>query len=105
MRLVLCTCPPDRAEEIARRLVEGGLAACVARTPVTSTYKWKGELCVEPEVQLLIKVAAAKVPALRDGLCAMHPYEVPELVVLPVDTEASLAAYVAWVRGASEGGA
>jgi periplasmic divalent cation tolerance protein len=101
VRLVLCNCPPDRADEIARRLVEQGLAACVSRAPVTSTYRWKGELCVDPEVQLTIKVAAERVPALTEALRAMHPYEVPEIVVVPVDTEASLAAYVKWVREGS----
>jgi periplasmic divalent cation tolerance protein len=101
VRLVLCNCPPDRADEIARRLVDQGLAACVSRTPVTSTYRWKGELCVEPEVQLTIKVAADRVAKLREALRAMHPYEVPEIVVVPVDTEASLGAYVKWVREGS----
>ncbi len=101
MRLVLSSCPPDRADAIARRLVEEGHAACVSQTPIRSTYRWKGELCAEPEVQLLIKVAAARVAPLLVALRAMHPYEVPEIVVVPVDTEASLAAYVTWVREGS----
>lgn len=98
MRLVFCTVPPDRAHAIARDIVSGGYAACVAATPITSTYRWKGELSITDEVQLVIKVAASKVGALRQALTEMHPYEVPEFVVVPVDTEASLAPYVAWVR-------
>jgi periplasmic divalent cation tolerance protein len=98
MRLVLCTVPPDRAHAIARDIVSGGYAVCVAAAPVTSTYKWKGELSITEEVQLLIKVAASKVAALKQAMIEMHPYEVPEFVVLPVDAEASLAAYVKWVR-------
>ena len=98
MRIVLCTVPPDRAKSIARDLVSGGYAACVAAAPITSTYQWKEELTITEEVQLLIKVGADKLPALKEALIAMHPYEVPEFVVLSVDTAASLPAYVKWVR-------
>jgi periplasmic divalent cation tolerance protein len=101
MRVVLCNCPPDHAERIARILVDEGRAACVSMTPVRSCYRWDGKLCVEDEVTLVIKVAATAAPALRDRLRALHPYELPEIVALPVDEAASHAPYVEWVRTAT----
>lgn len=100
MYVVLCNCPVADAPAIARRLVESGRAACVNILPVvTSVYRWDGALCEAQEVPLLIKVSAENLPGLRELLVELHPFEVPEFVALPVDTEASLAAYVRWVRG------
>jgi periplasmic divalent cation tolerance protein len=101
VRVVLCNCPPDAAPRIARALVERRLAACVSTTPVTSTYRWQGQISVDPEVTLVIKVGADRLPELREQLKAMHPYQLPEIVALSVDTEASLAPYVDWVRAES----
>jgi periplasmic divalent cation tolerance protein len=100
MRVVLSNCPPQDAERIARALVEGGHAACVSAAPVKSIYRWKGEVTVDDEVTLFIKVAAERAAALVAALRALHPYEVPEIVALPVDVEASHGPYVNWVRGA-----
>ncbi len=102
MRLILTTCPPDHAERIARALVEEGRAACVSATPVRSCYRWQGRLCVEEEVTLFIKVATEEAAALRDRLRALHPYEVPEIVALPIDEAASHAPYLDWVRQATK---
>jgi periplasmic divalent cation tolerance protein len=100
MYVVLCNCPPDRAVDIARPLVAEGLAACVNVLPgVRSLYVWEGAVHDEAETTLLIKVAAEKVDALRERLRALHPYEVPEILALPVDTARSDPDYVAWVRG------
>jgi periplasmic divalent cation tolerance protein len=98
MVIVLCNCPPKDAERIARILVEEKLAACVNMAPVKSVYAWKGELCVDDEVTLLVKTAGERLPELRQRILAMHPYELPEIVVLPVDVERSHAPYVDWVR-------
>jgi len=103
VHIVLCNAPPDRAEEIARTLVEERLAACINLLPVRSVYRWKGELQQDAEVTLLIKVSAERVAALGQRLRALHPYELPEIVVLDVNTERSLAEYVAWVRGECSG--
>lgn len=100
MYVVLCNCPPDRAAEIARPLVVEGLAACVNLVPgVRSLYVWEGAVQDEVETTLLIKVAADRVDALRARLRALHPYQVPEILALPVDTARSHPDYVAWVRG------
>lgn len=99
MRVVLCNCPPTDAERIARAVLDARAAACVNIVPgVRSLYWWEGAVCDEPESTLLIKTAAERVDALREALRAAHPYAVPEIVVLDVDAEASLGAYVDWVR-------
>lgn len=96
--VVLSNAPMDRAPEIAEALVSEGRAACVNLLPsVRSIYRWQGEICDEQETPMLIKVSAAGCEALVARLTELHPYEVPEIVVLPVDVEASHAGYVAWV--------
>lgn len=101
MKIVLCNHPAEGARALAERVVRAGLAACVNLLgPVRSVYVWEGQVCDEPELTLLIKVAQAKVEALRDFLVAAHPYSCPEVLVLPVDVPLSHGPYVAWVRGA-----
>lgn len=104
MNIVLCNAPPERADEIARTLVAEHLAACVNLLPVRSVYRWKDELQQEAEVTLLIKVATERVPALTARIRALHPYELPEILVLHVDAGLSLPEYVAWVRSECSGG-
>lgn len=102
MRVVLCNCPPDEAPALARALVAGEFAACVNLIPgVKSWYRWQGELVEDAETTMLIKVAADRLDGLRKTIVDRHPYSVPEIVVLPVDVEASHPAYVRWVRGDS----
>jgi periplasmic divalent cation tolerance protein len=92
----------EDAERIGRALVEGGLAACVNVLPaVTSIYRWKGKLEQEEERLLVIKTRADRFEALREALVALHPYEVPEVLALPV--AAGHAPYLEWLD-ASLGG-
>ncbi len=85
------------AERLARALVEGRLAACVNVVPgVVSTYRWKGAVERDEEQLLVVKTRADRIDALREALVTLHPYELPEFVVLPV--EAGHAPYLAWVR-------
>ena len=98
MRLVLCNAAPGQANTLARQVVEEGLAACVNLVPIRSVYRWEGEVHDEAEVTLWIKVAADGVDRLRGRLVELHDYDVPEVVVLPVEVEASHAPYVQWVR-------
>lgn len=105
MRVVLCNTPTEEARPLARELVSRGLAACVNVIPaVTSVYGWKGDLVEDSEATLLIKVAASGVEALRAAIVELHPYEVPEVVVLGVDVHASHKPYVDWVRAAGPSG-
>ena len=76
---------PEAAERIARALVEQGVAACVNVVPgVTSYYRWKGALEKDAEILLVIKARAEAFEALKAALLAIHPYEVPELVAIPI---------------------
>jgi periplasmic divalent cation tolerance protein len=85
------------AERIARALVERRLAACVnVVAGVVSIYRWKDGVERDEERLLVVKTRADRVEALRDALVALHPYELPELVVLPV--EAGHLPYLAWIR-------
>ena len=96
--LVLTTLAADAdAAGLARTLVEERLAACVNVLPVmTSFYRWKGSLEEEREQQLVIKTAADRVTALAARLRELHPYEVPEFLVLRVAEGSD--AYLRWIR-------
>ena len=95
--LVLTTMPGDgRAEGLARTLVEERLAACVnVHGPMTSTYWWQGRIEVEAELQVVIKTTRANLVALEVRLRALHPYELPEFVVIDA---AGSEAYAKWVQ-------
>jgi len=94
--LILTTMPDDsRADELAAALVGEKLAACVnVHGPMVSTYRWKGAVEREAERQIVIKTTRARLPALEARLKTLHPYELPEWIVL--GAEAS-AAYGQWV--------
>lgn len=95
--LVLTTIGSDAdAPALARTLVEERLAACVNVLPVmTSVYRWKGQVEQDGEQQIVIKTTAERVAALEARLRELHPYELPEFVVLPAG--GGSAAYLAWV--------
>lgn len=97
--LILTTMPDDdRAAGLARTLVEERLAACVnVHAPMTSTYRWQGAIESTPERQVVIKTTRGRRAALEARLRALHPYELPELVV--IDAGGS-DAYSKWVREA-----
>jgi periplasmic divalent cation tolerance protein len=97
--LILTTVPDDdRAAGLARTLVEERLAACVnVHAPMTSTYRWQGAIESTPERQVVIKTTRGRRAALEARLRALHPYELPELVV--IDARGS-DAYSKWVREA-----
>ncbi|XP_041568607.1 divalent-cation tolerance protein CutA [Taeniopygia guttata] len=92
------TCPNlSVATELARALVQQRLAACVNIIPgVTSVYTWQGKLEEDSEVLLMIKTRSSRVPALSDFVRSRHPYEVPEVVALPVAQ--GNPPYLRWVR-------
>ena len=96
--VVLVMAPPgDGAAALARTLVEERLAACVNLIPgARSVYRWEGAVMDEPEQLLLIKTTAERYAALEARVRALHGYEVPEIIAIPV--ERGLAAYLAWVR-------
>lgn len=96
-----CSCPdPETAARIARTLVEERLAACVQIVPgLLSTYRWEGRVRTDSEVLLLIKTTRARLDALKTRLPALHPYQIPELLVLAaVD---GLTPYLDWIGDAT----
>jgi periplasmic divalent cation tolerance protein len=87
---------PGQAADAARALVEEKLAACVNLVPsVRSIYSWKGTISDDTETLAIIKTTRAQLFALTARLVALHPYEVPELVALPIS--GGHAPYLAWI--------
>jgi periplasmic divalent cation tolerance protein len=85
------------AATIARGLVERRLAACVsASSPIRSTYRWKGAIAVDEERMLVVKTTRARFAAVADAIRALHSYENPEIVQVPI--EAGSEPYLAWIR-------
>ncbi|HIE5390543.1 TPA: divalent cation tolerance protein CutA [Enterobacter cancerogenus] len=84
--VVLCTAPDEAsAQDLAAKVLAEKLAACVTLLPgATSLYYWEGKLEQEYEVQMLLKTNQANQQALLDCLKSHHPYQTPELLVLPV---------------------
>jgi periplasmic divalent cation tolerance protein len=99
--IVLTTVAADvDAESLARLLVDERLAACVNVLPVmTSIYRWKGAVEQDREQQLVIKTTAPRLEALETRLRALHPYEVPEFLV--IDIAGGSAAYLEWLGEAT----
>jgi len=101
--LVLTTVPtPETGEQIARALIEAGMAACVnVLPPMVSIYRWRGDLQRDTECQVIIKTVRARVDAVHARVGALHPYDLPEFLVLPV--EGGDPAYLAWIAAQSCG--
>ena len=96
--MVYCTCPDhDAAMTMADAIIDAGLAACVNIVPgLISIYRWQGERQQGTEELLLIKTSADAYPALEKHIAASHPYELPEIIAVPINT--GLPAYLDWVR-------
>jgi periplasmic divalent cation tolerance protein len=94
--VVLVTCPPDRAQAIADALVEERVAACVNVVPgLQSVYRWKGEVHHDTEAMLLVKTTRDRFEALKQAVLKHHPYELPEVIAVPVDR--GHTPYLEWV--------
>ena len=96
-RVVLCTIDDaDKAAAMARTLVEEQRCACVNLVPgVRSIYRYAGKLCDDAETLMVIKSTADAIDALKARLVALHPYDVPEFLVL--DVEGGHAPYLEWL--------
>jgi len=95
--LVLTNCPDETvANAIALAVVEEKLAACVNILPrVQSIYRWQGAVESASEIPLLIKSTATCYPALEKRIAELHPYDVPEIIALPIAQ--GLPAYLNWL--------
>jgi periplasmic divalent cation tolerance protein len=96
--LILTTFPDDdRAEALARTLVEERLAACVnVLSPMASFYRWKGAIERDVERQVVIKTTRGLVTAVQSRVRELHKYELPEFLVLSADGGSD--AYIGWIR-------
>lgn len=101
--LLVLTNVPDRAvaENLARELVESRAAACVnILAPCRSIYHWQGRVEAADEIPLLIKATKATYPAVERIVRAQHPYDLPELVAIPITH--GLPAYLDWLGRETE---
>ncbi|MDK1474295.1 divalent-cation tolerance protein CutA [Streptomyces sp. 549] len=92
----------ERAAELARGAVRDRLAACAqVNGPVTSVYRWQGEIHADPEWQVLLKTTTNRYEALEAYLRQAHTYDVPEIIAAPVT--GGSADYLAWVARECDG--
>ena len=98
IHIVFCTVPDTATgQRIANQLVEYGLAACVNLIPgIESVYRWKGQLEKASEVLLMIKSRSADYPDVETAISALHPYELPEIIAVPLSN--GFSGYLDWVR-------
>ena len=96
-QVILCTCPSiEVARELAQGLVANGAAACVNIIPqVESVYRWEGKTEAGTESLLVIKTAAARYAAVEAYIQQHHPYELPEVIAVPI--EAGAPGYLSWL--------
>jgi periplasmic divalent cation tolerance protein len=88
----------DEAVKLVNALLERRLIACGTLVPgARSIYRWQGKISDEREVLLLLKTRSARVEPLQAAFKELHPYKVPELLVLSVDT--GLEKYLEWING------
>jgi periplasmic divalent cation tolerance protein len=103
MTVLVLTTVPDVVvgEAIARALVDERLAACVSVSgPITSIYRWLGTVEHATEHQVVIKTVSDRVTAIQARIGTLHPYELPELLVLDA---AGSADYLGWITAQSAG--
>jgi periplasmic divalent cation tolerance protein len=96
VKVVFCSVPVEAAETLASTLVEERLAACVnVHRDVTSVYRWEGRVERRREAMLVVKTSDSALERLVARIAAVHPYSVPEIVALDVDSVN--AKYLEWV--------
>lgn len=97
-QIIFCTCPnQESAQLVANTLVDQQLAACVTILPgSTSVYRWKDKIETSEEHLLIIKSKKAVFTQLEQTILAVHPYELPEIVAVPIISGS--AAYLAWIE-------
>ena len=95
---VFITVPNEQdGKRLAQTLVEEGLAACIqVLGPMQSTFRWQGKVETATEYLCLIKTTTSAFSRLRDRVKALHPYEVPELIAVPIT--AGSEEYIAWLE-------
>jgi len=102
VEIVTTVATEEDAGRIARSLVESRLAACVHVDAIQSTYRWKGSVCHEAELRVVVKTTDAAAESVERWLSEHHPYETPAILRVPV--ERANGAYEAWVEASVRNG-
>jgi periplasmic divalent cation tolerance protein len=90
------------ARELAARAIEARLGACAQIVgPVTSVYRWEGEIRTDQEWRVEIKTTADRVAALTERICRLHDYDLPEVIATPI--EGGSSAYLDWLTAETRG--
>ena len=90
---------PDTAKAAAAELVEARLCACANILPgMTSVYRWQGEIETAAETVMILKTSRDRAAALCDRIVALHPYDEPCVLSLPVEAAGSAADFLAWIE-------
>jgi periplasmic divalent cation tolerance protein len=97
--VIVTTTVPTRtvARQLAGQIVDSRLAACVQFWPIHSIYRWKGGIESNPETILVCKTRKVLVPALQTLIRRLHSYEIPEVIVTPIQD--GLPSYLEWIAG------
>ncbi|MCY4178507.1 MAG: divalent-cation tolerance protein CutA [Endozoicomonadaceae bacterium] len=99
--IVLTTTSNQKSSErLINELLKKKLAACIQVMPINSHYVWEGEVCNQNEVLLIIKTKKACYSALEKTVCALHEYDVPQIVQVPVIE--GFAPYLSWLEDCTE---
>ncbi|MGI6221082.1 MAG: divalent-cation tolerance protein CutA [Coriobacteriales bacterium] len=91
----------EQAQPVAEGAVKAGLAACVQQMEIASTYIWKGNMSTDPEMLAVFKTRDDLYDELAEFIGANHPYEVPEIIKVPV--EDGSASYLSWIDEMTKG--
>ena len=95
--VIFCTAAPNEADRISATLVEERLAACVDIASVRSCYRWEGKVARDTEELMIIKTERRMVEQIMKRLPQMHSYNVPEIIVLPI--QEGFGPYLDWISG------
>ena len=99
--IVITTCARrEEADQLATEIVENRLAACVQISEINSTYTWEGKVAQEAEFKLVIKTRLDLYEALERWIKKHHSYDVPEIILVPVETGS--ADYLDWIEAVTE---
>ena len=99
--LVLCTCPPGNAKDIAQKLVQQKLAACVNIMPnIRSIYHWQGEIQDDTEAMLVIKTTTEQYEKMEKTIKKLHPYELPEII--SISLTGGNKDYIQWIKDTTD---
>jgi periplasmic divalent cation tolerance protein len=98
--VITTTSSTEEAEKVARALLDVQLVACVQVYPMKSFYSWKGEICADDEIILLIKAKSSNYQEIENCIKSNHSYEVPEIIQIPIIDGSS--SYLDWINQVSK---